>query len=329
MNRFIKLLTVPLIVATFITVAAADGETARGLEVGDVLETRSLATLSAGDISIPADTGVTAVVFWANWSPRSAPALRMWQEFANKYADRNVSIVTVNSEKQVYEDEDRYQVEAFLSDNMVTLPTHLDEQLKLFNEVGVIVIPTTIFLGTDGSITYKYAGFPTSAREDIQADLEDRLGIVSVKVKEDPNRGKLAYQPKNNALLYYNLGRRLEDKGFLGKARPKYIEALQKDPDYADPLRALEGIYFADGRTALAEEALRVYLTENGLESQIANIGPPVVPGDAEGEPADSASAPAVAASPDEAPAGSVPAADKPLSPMEKMKLMMEKKQGE
>lgn len=313
-----------LLAASLAALAAPSAVRARGLEVGDTLTARTVETLAAGDLSLPADSGLTVLLFWATWSPRSAPALKMWQELYERYADRKMSVVTVNAEKQEYGADDRYQIEAYLSDNGITLPVYMDDHLTLFNEAGIIVLPTVLFLRGDGVITYKYAGFPTSAHEDIRADLEQKLGIVAVKPEEEAHRGKLAYQPKNNALLYYNLGQRLEEKGFLGKARPKYITALQKDPDYPDPLRALEGIYFAEGRTPDAEEALRAFLTENGLEDQVGRISEA---GEAAPTPAVAGTASAVAATAQPAPAATP--TDKPLTPMERMKLLMDRsKQG-
>jgi hypothetical protein len=114
------------------------------------------------------------------------------------------------------------------------------------------------------------------------------------------------------------MGRMLNKKGFPDKAKAKYLEALQKDTDYEDPIRGLEDVFFAQGRTPETEERLKVLLTASGLEGVIEKISAVEVP-------STDASAPAEPdpAGQDSAPAGTE---DKPLTPMEKMRLLMKEK---
>ena len=198
----------------------------------------------------------------------------------------------------------------------MTLPVIVDAGLELFNEIGVIVLPTTLFFKPDGTLDYKYAGLPSSAELDLKDDLEAKLGIEKEAPEDRKAATRLAYLPKNNALLFFNLGKRYHEKGSPEKAQGKYIEALQKDPDYDDPLRALESIFFDKGRTPEAEERLKVLLTSSGLEAVTARIGQGEAAETPEGaeKPAEQAAAPA--GTPEK----------KELTPMERMRLLMEKK---
>ena len=290
------------VLLTAIFAVPARGDAERGIHVGDSIPPRTLKALDREDIALPAAEGLTVLVFWATWSPRSEPALAMWQEYQEEYREHGVAVITANADHQHMEAEDFEKVNAFLAEKGISLPTYVDQDLEHFNEIGVIVLPTTLFLRPDGQLVYKMAGFPTSARMDIREDLERELGIAEVEEAEEvAAEAEPAYQPKSNANLYFNMGKQFHQKGQTDKARQRYLLALQKDPDYDEPLRGLEGIFFADGKTAEAEEELKAQLTESGLEQVIDRVG--------QGEPL-------------------VFEAKKKMDPMERMRLLMGNSSG-
>ena len=271
------------------------------MEVGSVFEPRKMKTLGMEKIRIPAEEGLTVVLFWATWSPRSQTALGMWEEYRDKYGEHPLMVITVNADNQRMDPEDISRVRGYVEENSIDLPVVIDKDLELFNELGIMVNPTTLFFDGDGKLTYKLPSFPSSARLDLKEELEIQLGLAERQTEEETvHRGKLEYQPKNNALLYYNLGLNLHKKGFVEKAKSRYIIALQRDQNYKDPLRALEGIYFSDEHTPIAESDLSAFLTENSLETLVEHIG--------EGEPM-------------------IVKIRKKGDPMERLKKMMEMKQ--
>ena len=300
--------TLAVILMTAAILTPSNSRAQRGLEVGQRLEPRGLKTLDLEEIRAPHGEGLTILVFWATWSPRSVPALELWQRFATEYGEHALRVITVNADHQHMEEADIRRVREYIDEHELNLPVILDSELQLFNEIGIIILPTAIYLMSDGTINHKYPGFPRSAELDLREDLEIRLGLASEPSEEEmAGRGKLAYQPENNALLYYNMGKRFQEKGFVSKAEAKYVEALQKDPEYGDPLRGLESIYFRDGRTPESEDHLRALLAGNGLHQLVDRIG--------QGEQSD------------ELETENIPIheEDGSLSPMEKMRLLMEK----
>jgi hypothetical protein len=62
-------------------------------------------------------------------------------------------------------------------------------------------------------------------------------------------------------------------KGFTEKATERLIISLQRDPEYTDPLRALEGIYSTDDHASEGEGGLKELLVENDLEDLVDKIG--------------------------------------------------------
>ena len=272
MKNPLKILSISAIMIFFLGGAPSASEAERGLKEGEKLPPRELRMMDATTVQVPAPEGITVLLFWSTWSPRSRPALDLWKQYAQDYREHGVSVYTVNADHQGMDAQSLEKVSAFVQESGVTLPVHTDVNLDLFNEIGVIVLPTALFLRGDGTIVSKYPSFPTSAPMDIKESLDRMLGLA----REPEEKEKVveeAYKPKNNALLYFNLGKQLHSKGMTAKAEERYLEALKKDPEYADPLRGLEGIYFADGRTPEAEKTLGDLLASNGLEALREKIG--------------------------------------------------------
>jgi thiol-disulfide isomerase/thioredoxin len=245
----------------------------RVMKEGDVLPSRALRGVEGLEMMVPpapaaagSSRAVTVVVFWATWSPRSLPLLTLWQKLASDYAARPVRVLTVNADHQEMDAEKTEAVRAFLRDNLITLSTAVDDRLALYNELGVVALPTTLYFAADGALVFEQAGYPSSAAADLPEALDRALGIAKAETQTDRPRGQIAgYQPKNNALLYFNMGLSLRKIGMKEKGRGKLVEALQRDPDYPDPLRALEEEFFKDGRSAVAVGALRELLLAGGL----------------------------------------------------------------
>jgi thiol-disulfide isomerase/thioredoxin len=257
---------------------AIHGGSDREVVTGDVLPQVSKQTVQGDAITIPADEGITVLLFWANWSPRSKPALELWEKFRKDYTDSPLTIITVNAERTELSSQDLQAIDEYIAENIPNLPVVVDEGLSLFNTYAVSALPTAFFMESSGKILYRYASFPTSATFDLQEELEITLGLRKRQTEEEvASRGKLDYQPKNNALLYYNMGVQLYKKGLREKALGRIVIALQKDPEYQDPLRTLEGIFFSSSRTPEAEARLKAFLVENSLDVQVDRIG--------EGEP--------------------------------------------
>ena len=324
--RKAAILAVAILVATLAVPAV--GQPERGIEVGQKIEPRQVRTIEREKLTLPVEEGLTVLLFWSTWSPRSVPALELWKKYGDDYRDSGVNVFTINADHQDMQPGDIQKVRDYIALNDVALPVIVDSELELFNEIGIIVLPTVLFMKPDGTLDYKYAGFPTSAALDLQEDLEAKLGIAGEPAaEEEATRGKLAYQPQNNALLFYNMGKRIHEKGFPEKAKAKYIEALQRDREYADPLRALEGLFFASGRTPEAEERLKSLLTAGSLEEIIGDISEEGDAQDGDVKTADQVSA---SDATNQAAQVLAPAATpevKKLTPMERMKLLMEKNQ--
>ena len=253
---------------------AIHGGSDREVVPGDVLPKVSKRTVQGDVISIPAEDGITVLLFWATWSPRSKQALGLWEKFGDDYTEQPLTIITINSEKVELSTQDQQKIDNYIAENIPNLAVVQDKGLNLFNTYAVSALPTAFFLDSSGKVLHRYPSFPTSAALDLQEELEITLGLRQRQTEEETaSRGKLDYQPKNNALLYYNMAVQLYKKGFREKAIQRIVIALQKDPEYQDPLRTLEGIFFPSGRTPEGEARLKTLLVDNDLDDQVGRIG--------------------------------------------------------
>lgn len=256
--------------------APVRAEPMRGIRVGDSVPSRTVTTLAMENVIIPAKEGVTVLVYWATWNPRSRPALETWEKYAEKYKDQHVTVIAVNADHQEMGPADIAAVNNYIDKNHVGLPVYVDKGLELYNEIGVFVLPTTLFFHGDGKLVFRRASFSTSAPLDLKEALEQELGIgkSNEEVAEEKKAREAVYKPRNNALLYFNLGNQLAIRGMKKKGRDRWILALQRDPDYADPLMALENYFFRDGRTPEAEAALKGLLENKGLGTLTGRLSP-------------------------------------------------------
>jgi len=327
MMKPIRKIAILLAAATAATLASpAVGQPQRGIKVGEKIVPRQVETMQGERVTVPAGEGRTVLLFWSTWSPRSSKALDLWQRYGDRYRKYGVTVLAVNADNQHMGEDDVLRIRDYVKEAGVTFPVILDSGLELFNEIGVIVLPTTLLFTSDGTLEYKYAGLPSSAELDLKEDLEARLGIAPEPEGEKTlAHGPAAYQPRNNALLFYNMGKMYEGKGLPEKAKAKYIESLQRDLDFEGPLRALEGIFFADGKTPESVERLGTLLTASGLGELVRHISDEKRSQIGDGKETDQGVAPLPAAMSEQSPAPAITPVGGHLSPTERMRLLMER----
>src|SRR5512138_2738413 len=108
-------LAAALVGAMWVSAAVADvAQAERGLDLGAVIPSRTLKMQNAPPAPFPSPDGLTVLVFWSTWSPRSSAALALWKDYQEKYGDKGVRVLTVNADHQTMSDEDRRVVSEFM-----------------------------------------------------------------------------------------------------------------------------------------------------------------------------------------------------------------------
>lgn len=117
-----------------------------GIQPGEVAPDFELETLDGDVIKLSELKGEKVILnFWASWCPPCREEMPEMQEFYDNHSD-DINIIAVN-----YNEKDEKVIE-FLDEFGYTFPSPLDRDGTTGNEYGVLTLPTTYFIGTDGLI---------------------------------------------------------------------------------------------------------------------------------------------------------------------------------
>ena len=205
------------------------------------------------------------VVYWATWSARSPGILLFADKELRKYEASGMRVIAVNADHQEMKTEDFQAVRDLVRDLGLTLPVFHDKGLVGYNALGIISVPTTLILDNALSLREAYPGYPSVAKTDLPEKIDAVLGIVREK-RPEKAQYLLDHTPKNHALQYYNLGKRLflsarSPSGELRGGVPdsaidRLNEAIRRDPDFFRPYLLKAIIYHAAKENALRDSAL-------------------------------------------------------------------------
>lgn len=257
LNKKIVILTATLTVLILLLLSPAQGAFAlKGLEEGAPAPDFSAKTLEGKKLGLAElrGKGVVVLCFWATWSSRSPKILQDLAALEKQYGPKGMVLWTVNVDHETFGAEDLKIIKEFLSTHGLNIRMVLDEHLNVFSLYGIISVPTTLVIDHEGKILFIQPGYPVEAKENLQAAVEKPLGLYVEKAAA-PTR--LAYQPQQNALLYYNMGKKLFNQGLADKALGPLQEANKRDPDYPAPYTFLGRVYLEKNEAAPAKEALK------------------------------------------------------------------------
>ncbi len=242
-------------------------------EVGESLKDF---TLEAGDgsrfhLEEGRGAGATLVVFWATWSSRSADALAGFQQLYAEHGGRGLQVVAVNVEHQESDPADRPRLEAFARDLGVSFPVVFDQGLAVFNEYGVIAVPSTVLADGQGKIVELLEGYAYTTRDEFRDRVLEVLGVLAPKPEV---AGPTGYVAKGKAARYVQMGGVLMERGMPGRAEGVFRQAATQDPDYAAAMRGLAAALRAQGKEGDAEEADRAATEIEGKDPSQRDTGP-------------------------------------------------------
>ena len=246
----------------------------RGLEKGAQIPDLEFVGVSGpgGKLSSFAGSRGVVAIYWATWSSRSVEMLAFAEKELKRYEKSGLKFVAIDADHAEMPGEALAQVRNVAEAAGVSFPVVLDPGLRGYNEIGIISVPTLLVLDGGLRVVEAYPGFPSVARDEIPEKLDAFLGIARQK-RPEATEYLLAHTPKNHALQYFNLGKRLFHVARTGKgllpvvpenAIEKLDEAIRRDPDYLDPL-LLKAVVFNEAKDyGRRDEALRE-LAKRGL----------------------------------------------------------------
>ncbi|HWS15792.1 MAG TPA: redoxin domain-containing protein [Candidatus Methylomirabilis sp.] len=269
MNRFLRFAATGLF-SLWVIVSPwwpASAFALRTLEQGAKAPDLDLMKLDGGTAKLSSLVGEKGlvVIYWATWSSRSPGILLFAEKELRKYEKLGLNVIAVNADHQEMKAEDYQAVRDLAKDMGLTLPVFHDKGLVGYNALGIISTPTTLILDKSLSLKEAYPGFPSVARTDIPERIDAILGIVRPS-RPEKAQYLLDHKPKNYALQYYNLGKRLflsarSPSGELRGGVPqdaidRLDEAIKRDPDFFRPYLLKAIIYDAAKSHPLRDAAL-------------------------------------------------------------------------
>lgn len=117
-----------------------------GIQSGETAPDFELETLDGEIVRLSELRGEKVILnFWASWCPPCREEMPEMQRFYDDYKD-DIKVIAVN-----YNEKDQKVID-FLDEYGYTFPMPLDRDGSVGNEYGVLTLPTTYFIGTDGII---------------------------------------------------------------------------------------------------------------------------------------------------------------------------------
>ena len=200
---------------------------------------------------------LTILVFWSTWSDKSAKILARMQKLFGKYKEQGLAIIGINADEQRISDKTLSDIGKLQDQLKIGYPMLVDHGLTAFHDYGVIALPTTIIMDRERLIKYELSGYPLVGSETmvdfVVSTLEGKKPAVAV--------GKAHYQPKKNALRFYNMGKSsLKSKRMEDQAEMWFKKAGEADPDFVLPHLSLGMMYLQKGNAPLAQAQFKEVL---------------------------------------------------------------------
>jgi tetratricopeptide (TPR) repeat protein len=182
---------------------------------------------------------VTVLLFWATWSPRSLEVLKDLESLVAELDSDQIQVLAINAEHPTISTSDEGIIRKAVSDIGSSATILLDDGLVAYNDYGAMALPSMLVADKEGIVSFAMAGYPMTMRGDLPEAVKKALGLISaedVVVVEE-------YVPKNSALMYYNMGKRLYEKGQDEKAEGQLLQSVERDPEFIKP-HLLLGVYY-------------------------------------------------------------------------------------
>lgn len=227
----------------------------KNVEVGQSPPAFSLKDLDGRlwDSAAHLGSGVTVIVFWATWSPRSREILADLERLRTELGPERLHLVAVNAEHLAITAADRDAIRAVVAETNFSATVLLDEGLLAFNAYGTMAVPSSLVLDAAGRVTFTLAGYPMTMRSDLADAVRKNLGLPT----SEELRPVREYVPKNHGLMYYNFGRLLLEKGQEEKAVEQFRISVERDPAFKKPHLEIGLYHFRRGEV---EAALSAFL---------------------------------------------------------------------
>ena len=112
---------------------------------------------------------ITVVTYWASWCEYCEQQMQLFKNAVPRLEKSGIQFLFIDkldNEKETIE-----QAETYLKNNQIEIPTVYDNDLSVYNELGICIVPTTFVLDEQGNVAFCRAGVIES-EEQINAMIE-------------------------------------------------------------------------------------------------------------------------------------------------------------
>ena len=110
--------------------------------------------------------------FWATWCKPCIKSLPKLQSLAEKYAKRDVQVLTINVDGP----RNLPKVRPFMQRHKLKLPVLLDKTNEVLKQFHLAGVPATLIIAADGTVWYKHQGYRPGDELKLKAKLDELLG---------------------------------------------------------------------------------------------------------------------------------------------------------
>lgn len=180
LERFLRL-TLPLLCAAGPALAQKSIDVDPNIEIavrpGEPAPEFRLKTLGGSPVVLSELKGRPVIVnFWATWCPPCRVEMPMLATAQQTHQDAGLEVLAVNLTDQEY----LKDVRKFAAELGIPFRVALDEKGRVRSRYGLVALPTTVFIGADGTVRVVHSGPITAAA------LDRHLALILPAKPQDP-----------------------------------------------------------------------------------------------------------------------------------------------
>ncbi|TAL17755.1 TlpA family protein disulfide reductase [bacterium] len=251
LTRFSRVLTcaaLTLAIVSFILTPSL-AEAFKRTGVGDTARDFTLPTLQGEKLTLTKSLGpkATIIAFWAAWSPRSQPMLKDLQSIFAEHEKDGLKVMGVNVEHPVWDKAEEPKIIQAIADSAAAYPMVIDKDFAIYNDYGVVVVPSIVLLDKEGKVVALTTGYSSTGKDMLKEDVQRTLGLVKAEeavAKKDEG----GYKPNNVAVRHLMMAEKFLGKKMYTKAEAAAKDAIAKDGEYVQAYRVLAEALKKQGR---------------------------------------------------------------------------------
>ncbi|NQU47338.1 MAG: redoxin domain-containing protein [Planctomycetes bacterium] len=195
----------------------------------------------------------TVVVFWATWSQPSERELDRLAALWPKWSKNRVEVIAINIESSRINASDLKTIHDRLEQNPLPFPVMLDRGLEAFHAYGVIAVPTTFVVDSNGTIVFRLPGYPVAGAEELEQTVEKGVIHTDLASRGDLDEASPGYL---RAVRYTRLANLLAAQGETEMAVFTLKKAINEDPTFVEARISLAALHEQLDQVELAEDLL-------------------------------------------------------------------------